>query len=102
MRRSRHSLRNSGDIPRQTLKSGVGIDHIPDLGRTYLDAQQLADEFGTKIVFVTANPAQISEPPHTAVGYVQKPFRAAAVLTAVEAALANDDEPPEMLLRAFD
>ncbi len=64
-------------------------------------ARQLAEHFGTKIVFVTANPAQISEPPRTAVGYVQKPFRPAAVLTAIAAAL-NDDEPAQMPLKAFD
>ena len=52
-------------------------------------AQRLAREFGTRIVFVTANPAQIDNPPETTVGYVQKPFTPQSVLKAVAQALAG-------------
>jgi DNA-binding response OmpR family regulator len=52
-------------------------------------AHRLASQFGTRIIFVTANPSQIADPPETAVGYVQKPFRAETVLMAVSAALEN-------------
>ena len=37
-------------------------------------AKALSARYGTRIIFVTANPDQISNPPPTAVGYVQKPF----------------------------
>jgi CheY-like chemotaxis protein len=37
-------------------------------------ARQLAERFGTAIVYVTANPAQIGQPVSTAIGVVEKPF----------------------------
>lgn len=56
-------------------------------------ARSLASQFGTRIIFVTANPAQITNPPATAIGYVQKPFRADVVVSAVEAAIAGNHPP---------
>jgi DNA-binding response OmpR family regulator len=64
-------------------------------------ARKLAEMYGTRIVFVTANPAQISDPPPTAIGYVQKPFRADAVLSAISAAIACESPEPSIPLRAF-
>ena len=56
----------------------------PDLAAT------LARDYGIKVVFVTANPAQIgNESP--ALGYVRKPFSEAAILAA--AALASAGAP---------
>lgn len=52
----------------------------PDLAAT------LSRDYGMKVVFVTANPAQIGTPT-TALGYVRKPFSDAAILAA--AALAS-------------
>ncbi|MEN2787767.1 response regulator [Sphingomonas qilianensis] len=58
-------------------------------------AETLARDYGMKVVFVTANPAQIgSETP--AIGYVRKPFSegailAAAALASAGAAAASDD-----------
>lgn len=44
-------------------------------GATGLEiARHLCNRFGTRIIFVTANPAQIKQPPPTAIGYIQKPF----------------------------
>ena len=57
-------------------------------------ARALASQFGTRIIFVTANPAQITDPPATAIGYVQKPFRPDVVVSAVEAAFADNNPPP--------
>jgi DNA-binding response OmpR family regulator len=57
-------------------------------------ARALASQFGTRIIFVTANPAQITDPPDTAIGYVQKPFRPDVVVSAVEAAIAGNNPPP--------
>lgn len=57
-------------------------------------ARALARQFGTRIIFVTANPAQITDPPETTIGYVQKPFRPDVVVSAVEAAIAGHNPPP--------
>jgi hypothetical protein len=51
-------------------------------------ARELAEKFGTRIVYVTANPNQIERPAATAIGYVRKPFSESAILTA--AAIATD------------
>lgn len=56
-------------------------------------ARALASQFGTRIIFVTANPAQITDPPATTIGYVQKPFRPDVVVSAVAAAIAGNHPP---------
>ncbi|MEG3088862.1 response regulator [Sphingomonas sp. PB4P5] len=58
-------------------------------------ADTLARDYGMKVVFVTANPAQIGTDT-VALGYVRKPFSEAAILAAAAlasagAAAANDD-----------
>jgi len=84
-------------------KSGLGSLAVqPDVALVDLNlrdgatgnevARQLAQCFGTRIVFVTANPAQITDPPATAVGLVQKPFRPESVINAVAAALGETDD----------
>lgn len=69
-------------------------------------AQQLAERYGTVIVYVTANPAQIGQPAPTALGVVQKPFSHHAILAAVALALNGEAEhvPPELdlYLRSAD
>jgi DNA-binding response OmpR family regulator len=47
-------------------------------------AEELAEKQGASIVFVTANPCQIAEPPAQACGYVQKPFSPEAIVGAIE------------------
>ncbi len=61
-------------------------------------ARELAERFGTVIVYVTANPAQIGTPAPTALGVVQKPFSQNTILAAVAMALNNELEqvPPEL------
>ncbi|PZN96765.1 MAG: response regulator [Alphaproteobacteria bacterium] len=44
---------------------------------------------GLKIIYVTANPAQIAPPADTAIGYIRKPFRDETILNAAAAALAG-------------
>ena len=51
-------------------------------------ATRLAQEYGVKVVFVTANPAQI-EQPSGGMGYIRKPFSETAIRSA--AALATGD-----------
>jgi CheY-like chemotaxis protein len=58
----------------------------PDIAAT------LAREHGVKVVFVTANPAQI-DLPCDALGYIRKPFSERAILAA--AAVAAGQEHPE-------
>lgn len=64
-------------------------------------ARQLAERYGTVIVYVTANPGQIGTPAPTALGVVQKPFSQHAILAAVSLALKRETEtapPPELNL----
>jgi CheY-like chemotaxis protein len=51
-------------------------------------ARRMAKDYGVKVVFVTANPAQIGDA--ECLGYIRKPFSDAAILAA--AALACNDE----------
>jgi CheY-like chemotaxis protein len=60
-------------------------------------ATTLARDYGLKVVFVTANPAQIGKA-EGALGYIRKPFSEAAILAAAAMATsplphiaANDD-----------
>jgi two-component system, response regulator PdtaR len=61
-------------------------------------AHKLSEIFGTKIVYVTANPGQIGDPAPTAIGVVQKPFSQAAILAAMALAMGRTEErlPPEL------
>ena len=52
-------------------------------------ARQLAGEFGSRVIYVTANPGQIDSPAPTAVGFVQKPFTRQSILAAISYALAG-------------
>lgn len=64
-------------------------------------ARRLSEIFGTKIVYVTANPGQIGEPAPTAIGVIQKPFSQAAILAAVACAIgrvARDALPADIEL----
>ena len=55
-------------------------------------ARRIAQDYGVKVVFVTANPAQIDCGRDCALGYIRKPFSEAAILAA--AALAAEGRPP--------
>ena len=63
-------------------------------------ARQLAERFGTIIVYVTANPGQIGQPAATALGVVQKPFSRHAIRAAITLAVTGqaDDLPPDLNL----
>ena len=57
-------------------------------------ARALSQDFGVKVVFVTANPGQIVDP-DGALGYVHKPFSDKAILGAAAVAaghVAHSDE----------
>lgn len=55
-------------------------------------AEQIARDYGVKVVFVTANPAQIDCGRDCALGYIRKPFSESAILAA--AALAAEGRSP--------
>lgn len=57
-------------------------------------AQTLAREYGVKVIFVTANPAQIVGD-EGALGYVRKPFSPAAILAAAALATNPDGIPAD-------
>ncbi len=52
-------------------------------------AAELAARYGTKVVYVTANPAQIEPKAATAIGYVRKPFRDEAIVAAARLAAGD-------------
>lgn len=81
--------------------SESAIEAAPECGFAFVDvnlrdgatgpqiARRIAKDYGVKVVFVTANPAQIDGAAECALGYIRKPFSEAAILAA--AALATDD-----------
>jgi len=56
-------------------------------------AQQLAERFGVRIVYVTANPSQIVNPAPTAIGCIRKPFSEDAILSAAAIAAQPEASP---------
>jgi len=76
------SLRNIPDPPQVAL-----VDLNLRDGPTGPEiARNLSEIFGTKIVYVTANPGQIGEPAPTAIGVIQKPFSQTGILAAIACA----------------
>jgi CheY-like chemotaxis protein len=57
-------------------------------------ARRLVDDFGVKIVFVTANPSQIGSD-IKALGYIRKPFSERAILAAAAMAAGQTEGPTE-------
>jgi CheY-like chemotaxis protein len=80
--------------------SASAIEAAPSCGFAFVDvnlrdgptgpgiAERMARDYGIKVVFVTANPAQIDGGSNCALGYIRKPFSEAAILAA--AALASE------------
>lgn len=62
-------------------------------------ARELASKFDVRVVYVTANPAQIGEPAATAIGCIRKPFTADAILAAAALAAGNDGLTHEAIIR---
>lgn len=54
---------------------------------------ELASQYGIRVIYVTANPAQIGAASVAALGVITKPFRAHSVLAALQLAAAEDPEP---------
>lgn len=92
-----------------------GLDHLPhppvlalvdinlrDGPTGVLIARDLAARHGTRIIFVTANPAQITDPPLTAIGYIQKPFSATTIESSLAFALNVGHTAPPRGLQAFN
>lgn len=90
------ALNQLDDIPQVAL-----VDLNLRDGRTGPEiARQLSEQYGCKVVYVTANPNDIDIPAPTAVGILPKPFSGAAILDAIDFAL-NDapDAPPPSSMR---
>lgn len=89
------------------------VDETPDLALVDLNlrdglsgpsiAREVAQAFGAKVVYVTANPDQIDEPALTAIGIVQKPFTRDAILATLQYALsgAGACDPPADLVPLY-
>jgi DNA-binding response OmpR family regulator len=82
------------------LASADGITEAADVALVDLNlrdgltgpeiARRLCDRFGTRIIYVTANPSQIDMPAECTLGVIQKPFSRGAIQAAVAYALADD------------
>ena len=59
-------------------------------------ARRLSQDFGVKVVFVTANPGQIDDP-DGALGYVSKPFSEASILAAAAVAGGRIEQSDEVM-----
>lgn len=53
-------------------------------------ARELATRYGVRVVYVTANPAQIGDPAPQAIGCIRKPFTADAILAAATLAAQGE------------
>lgn len=86
-----------------------GLPHPPQVALVDLNlrdgltgpgiALSLSQFFGTKIIYVSANPGQIGQPAPTAIGVIQKPFSQTAILSAIACALGRmgeEDLPAEV------
>lgn len=67
-------------------------------GLTGPDVAAKLAEKGARIVYVTANPAQIGVAPHGAVGYLEKPFGENAILATVDYVQSGGRLPPPSAL----
>lgn len=54
---------------------------------------ELATRFGMRVIYVTANPAQIGDASAAALGVVTKPFRAQSIVGALRLAAAEIPDP---------
>ena len=71
----------------------ANIAAVSDLVREAVEqAERIAREHNIRVVFVTANPGQIS-PPSGGIGYVRKPFNEAAILAAAAEAAVRSAAP---------
>lgn len=62
-------------------------------------AKYLAERFGTRIIFVTANPAKIGELPNTVVGLLPKPFSPRAIESSLNYTFSPECTVPPSELR---
>lgn len=86
-----------GTVPDRASLCGVG--EAPDVALVDLNlrdgltgpaiARDISGRFGSRVIYVTANPDQIDVPAETAVGVIQKPFTRQAILAAIEYALSG-------------
>lgn len=80
----------------EALASADGADiafvdlNLRDGPTGVLIAEELAAKYAVKVVYVTANPAQIVKPAETAIGFIRKPFYEKAIVAA--AAIAENRE----------
>ena len=93
----RSSVRALGDVPQVAL---VDLNLRDGLTGPSI-ARDLGADSGAAVIFVTANPNQIGDPPIGAVGYVQKPFTPEAVLAAIEWAAGQAQHRPPHGLHLF-
>ncbi|MFC0202774.1 response regulator [Novosphingobium soli] len=86
-----------GTVP--DLASLERLGEVPDVALVDLNlrdgltgpaiARDIAGRYGSRVIYVTANPGQIDKPAPTAVGVVQKPFTRQAILSAISYALSG-------------
>ena len=88
--------------------SAAALEAAPGCGFAFVDvnlrdgptgpaiAARIARDHGVKVVFVTANPAQI-DGPSGGMGYVRKPFSEGAILSAAAVATGCAADSPDLI-----
>lgn len=61
----------------------------------------LAQSYGVRVIYVTANPAQIGGASGSALGVVVKPFREASIIAALKLAAADNGDPMSADISGF-
>ncbi|MCI4591460.1 response regulator [Sphingobium sp. BYY-5] len=62
---------------------------------------ELAERYGIRVIYVTANPKQIGEASVTALGVITKPFRAHSISAALRLAAADEPDLEEAEIAGF-
>ncbi|EXS68538.1 response regulator [Sphingobium sp. Ant17] len=62
---------------------------------------ELAAHHGVRVIYVTANPAQIGPASVAALGVITKPFRAHSIVAALRMAAADTPEPSATAITGF-
>ena len=62
---------------------------------------ELASRYDVRVIYVTANPAQIGAASDTAIGFVTKPFGPHCIAAALKQAIAEECDPEESRTDGF-
>jgi DNA-binding response OmpR family regulator len=62
---------------------------------------ELAAQYGVRVIYVTANPAQIGAASEAALGVITKPFRPQSIVAAIQLAASNQNDLESVAISGF-